>query len=256
MIGRLLIRGMLAGLAAGAVAFVVAYLLGEGPLSAGVAYEHATTAKQAMPGMAEEPELVSRTVQATLGLGVVALLFGVALGGLFGLAFAATQGRLGNISTRASAAVVAVAGFVGVYLIPQLKYPSNPPGVNAGDSIGARTGAYLAILVVGVAVVIGVIVLARRLRERFTGWNATLLAMLTGAVVLAATYLLLPRIDETPPDFPATVLWQFRVSSFAAQAALWTSIGLLFGTLTDRAARREHTTQQHRRGQHPEAVPG
>lgn len=247
----LLGRGLVAGLAAGALAFGVTYLFGEGPLSAGVAYEERSAAAEAdaagmagMAGMGEE-EIVSRTVQSTLGLGTVALLYGVAIGGLFALVYAIAQGRLGTLGIRPTAMVIALAGFVGAYLIPQLKYPANPPGINSGDTTVPRVESYLLAMLVGLVVVVGVIWLARRLADRTDAWNAVVAAVVAGIVVVGVVFLLLPRIDETPPDFPATVLWQFRVSSVAAQAVLWTALGLLFGALTERASRRDRTDPPH-----------
>jgi pimeloyl-ACP methyl ester carboxylesterase len=242
----LLGRGMLAGVVGGVVAFVISYVFGEGPLSAGIAFEesHAVPEGMAgMPGMAGmemgEAEPVGRAVQSTLGLGVVALLFGVAIGGLFALVYAVTQGRLGAIGPRAAAMVVAVSGFVGAYLIPQFKYPANPPGINSGDTSVPRVESYLAALLVGLVVVCLVVWLARRLAPQIGAWNAAILAIVLGAIAVGVAFAFLPAIDETPPDFPASVLWQFRVSSFAAQAAMWATLGLVFGALTERAARRE-----------------
>lgn len=231
-------RGMIAGLVGGVLAFGVSYVFGEGPLSAGIEFEErSAAASEAMSGMAGmgEAEPVSRAVQSTFGLGVVALLYGVALGGLFALVFAAVQGRLGPLGARATAMVVATAGFVGAYVIPQLKYPANPPGVNSGDTAVPRVESYLAAILVGMVVVCLVVWAARRLSARFDPWNATVLAIVGGVVAVGVAFLLLPRIDETPPDFPASVLWQFRVSSFAAQAVLWAALGLVFGALTERA---------------------
>lgn len=100
---------------------------------------------------------------------------------------------------------------------------------------------------IGIIVVAVVLWLAGRLRERYGGWNATFLALLTGAVAVGVAYAALPRIDEMPPDFPATVLWQFRLSSFAAQAVLWAILGIVFGALTDRALRvRTRPTTAHK----------
>ena len=48
----------------------------------------------------------------------------------------------------ATATVVAVSGFVGAYLVPQLKYPANPPGINSGDTAVPRVESYLVGLVV------------------------------------------------------------------------------------------------------------
>jgi len=77
----LLIRGMLVGLLAGVLAFGIARVLGEGPLSAGITFETATEPTGAPPA----PELVSRTLQSTAGLATGTLVFAVALGGLYGL---------------------------------------------------------------------------------------------------------------------------------------------------------------------------
>jgi hypothetical protein len=53
------------------------------------------------------------------------------------------------------------------------------------------------------------------------------------AVVLAAA--LLPPINEVPSDFPAVVLWHFRVDSAAMQIIMWAVLGLGFGALTERS---------------------
>jgi predicted cobalt transporter CbtA len=46
---------------------------------------------------------------------------------------------------------------------------------------------------------------------------------------------MLPPINEVPDGFPAMVLWQFRIASLGMQLVMWTTIGLLFGRLTERA---------------------
>jgi predicted cobalt transporter CbtA len=70
---------------------------------------------------------------------------------------------------------------------------------------------------------------------RLGPWNSTLVAIAGFLVVVGVAYLLLPAIDEVPADFPATLLWRFRVASIGTQAVLWTTFGLLFGALTERA---------------------
>jgi predicted cobalt transporter CbtA len=54
-------------------------------------------------------------------------------------------------------------------------------------------------------------------------------------VVMIIAALLLPGINEVPDEFPAVVLWKFRVASLGAQVILWATLGLLFGALTQRA---------------------
>ena len=117
MTRTLLLRGMGVGVVAGVLAFVVARLLGEDPLNFGIAFEQASAAG----GTGHTTELVSRSVQSTLGLGVGTVVFAVALGGVYGLAYAFTQGRLGSLSARATALTVALGGFVSLHVLPALK---------------------------------------------------------------------------------------------------------------------------------------
>lgn len=232
MIRTLLIRGMLVGLLAGVLAFVVARLIGENPMSSGIAFE---TASEHAAGMHEHgPELVSRTVQSTAGLAIGTIVFGIALGGLFGLAYAIAQGRLGALSARGTAALLAAGGFLAVYLIPALKYPSNPPGSSDADTIGGRTQWYFVMLLISVLVVGAATVLARRLSARFGSWNGALLGVLAAGVVLLLAAQVLPVIDETPEGFRPDVLWSFRLASTAIQLTLWATVGLVFGALTER----------------------
>jgi hypothetical protein len=46
----------------------------------------------------------------------------------------------------------------------------------------------------------------------------------------------LPPINEVPADFPAVVLWHFRIDSLAMQVIMWATLGLVFGAATERAA--------------------
>ena len=48
--------------------------------------------------------------------------------------------------------------------------------------------------------------------------------------------LLLPAVNEVPEQFPAVVLWNFRIASIGAQLIMWATLGLLFGALSQRAA--------------------
>jgi Probable cobalt transporter subunit (CbtA) len=233
MARTLLVRGMLAGLAAGLLAFVVAKLFGEGPIGYAIAFESAHDTAGSV-----EPELVSRTVQSTLGLATAVLAFGTAVGGLYGLAYAYVQGRFGSGGARPTAAVVALCGFLALYLLPTLKYPANPPSVGNPDTIGRRTTLYFLMVAVALVAVVGAAIAARALARRIDAWNAALLGIGGGLLLVLAAYLLLPDVHEVPPDFPADVLWNFRIASLAVQATAWATLGVVFGTLTHRSAMR------------------
>ncbi|MFF4652981.1 CbtA family protein [Streptomyces sp. NPDC001380] len=232
MVRALLVRGMLAGLAAGVVALAVSYLLGEPRVEAAVAFEESHA-----HGHGHGEELFSRTLQSTGGLATGVLLFGTAVGGVAALAFCFALGRTGRLAPRATAALVSLAALAGLYLVPFLKYPANPPSVGDPDTIGRRTALYVLMMLLGVLLASAAAVLGRALVPRFGAWYASVAA--AGALLLAVglAYALLPGVDEVPADFPATLLWRFRLAALAVQAALWTAFGLLFGELAERVLR-------------------
>ncbi|MGH3871411.1 MAG: CbtA family protein [Pseudonocardiaceae bacterium] len=242
MMRALLVRGMLAGLVAGLLALVFAYVFGEPSVVSAIDFESAT---QAATGEASEPELVSRTVQSTIGLATAVVVYAVAFGGLFSLAFAVAYGRIGRLSAQATAAVLALGGYLVVFVVPFLKYPANPPAVGNHDTISQRTGWYLTMVLASVLLAVAATYLGRQLASRLGAWNAALAAGAAFVVAVALVQSLLPTIDEVPGVFPATVLWDFRVASLGTQLIVWVTIGLVFGALVTRhltAHGRPHQT--------------
>lgn len=248
MVRSLLIRGLLVGALAGLLAFAVAFVFGEPQVQHAIDFEDAVIARS---GMASEPEIVSRGVQRTLGLLTGLLALGVALGGLFSLAFAYAYGRVGLSGARLTAAVLALAAFTTVTLVPAAKYPANPPAVGDPATIDRRTLlAFTMVAIAGLALVVAVRV-RRHLVHRLGTWDATLAAGAVFVMTVAVAHLLLPSIDETPAGFPADVLYRFRLASVGISMTLWLTIGTVFGALAERllqpAAPEARQAEQHPR---------
>ncbi len=238
MMGRLLLAGMLAGLVAGLISFGFFRLAGEPSVERAIAFEQAMEKAKDRAGAAE-PELVSRGVQSGFGLLTGVAVYGAALGGLFAIAFALAYRRMGDFSPRATAALIASAGFVSVHLIPALKYPAAPPAVGAAETIGSRTSLYFAFLFISLAAMIAAGALRLRLAAPLGGLRAALVAGAAYILVTAGVALALPQVNETPQGFPADVLWQFRAASLAGQALMWAALGLAFGEAAERLFARE-----------------
>ncbi|MEU5052849.1 CbtA family protein [Streptomyces sp. NPDC021096] len=226
----LLVRGMLAGLAAGVLALITAYLLGEPHVDSAIAFEEAHSHDHGGGG----EELVSRTMQATGGLATGILVYGVALGGIAALAFCVALGRVGRFGPRATAALLALGAFTAVFLVPFVKYPANPPAVGDPDTLDQRTALFFLMIALSVLLVIGAVILGKRLAPRLGNWNATVAAGAALAVAIGLAYAFLPAGDNVPEGFPATLLWEFRLSALAVQLVLWTGFGLVFGELAER----------------------
>ena len=112
MTGKLLVRGMLAGLVAALLSFGFLKVAGEPSVEQAIAFEKAMDEAKAKakadeaaakglraPVEEQEPELVSRPVQGGIGLLTGVVVFGTALGGLFALAFALVYLRIGDFSS-------------------------------------------------------------------------------------------------------------------------------------------------------------
>jgi len=229
---RLLLRGMFAGLLAGLAAFILGKIIGEPQIDHAIAFE---TAQILAKGEAPEPELVSRAVQASLGLLTAMIVYGAALGGLFALTFAVCFGRYGAVSIRSFSALLAALCFVVVFAIPFLKYPANPPAVGDEATIGIRTALYFSMIAVSGVALVASLSFARLVRPRLGRWNAGAAAVVVFLVLVAVAATCLPAVDEVPGGFPAATLWRFRLASLGLQALLWAVIGSLFGILTQRA---------------------
>ena len=227
-----LVRGLLAGLLAGVAAFAVAYAVGEPPLRAALAIE---------AGGGAHEDLVPRSLQATAGLLTGTLVAGATLGGLVGVLSALAVGRFGWLGPRGTALATAGVGFVAAYGVPFLAYPANPPGVGREDTIGPRTALYVTALTISIICATTTILAGRRLAARWGGWYAGLAAVAGYLLVTGTAVALLPRYNEVPAEFPATVLYDFRVASFLTELTLWAVLGVALAELTSRLVRQSPT---------------
>jgi predicted cobalt transporter CbtA len=237
-----LVRGMLVGILAGLLSFGFLKLYGEPQVDRAIAFEtqleEAKAAVERAKGVnvEEAPELVNRRIQASIGLFTAVLVYCTAFGGLFGLAFAFAYGRVGGaLRPQSMSVLLAATGFMVIYLIPNMKYPANPPSVGNPETIGIRTALYFIMIALSVAAMVVATALKRLILPQFGEWNATLLAAASYLILVAVAGFLLPPINEVPDAFPAVVLWRFRVASIGAQLIMWGTLGVLFGNLTERA---------------------
>ncbi len=175
------------------LAFLFARIFVEPQIARAIAYEDgvgaAHEAVEAAAGHAhahshgEAGGGFSRAIQTNIGMGLGVLLFSVAIGALFAVVFAVAYGRVGDISARLLSVYVAGGMLVSLYVVPFLKYPASPPALSLDETIRQRTLLYLLMVVLSGALLVGAVILGRRLVGRLGGWNATLVA--AGVYVVA-----------------------------------------------------------------------
>jgi Probable cobalt transporter subunit (CbtA) len=244
VVGQLILRGFILGIVAGLLAFGWAKVFGEPSVEAAVQFEsaqddarRATVIAAGRQPEPEEPEIFSRTVQSGIGLLTGVVVVGAGLGCMFAILFAFANGRIGSLGPGPTSVLIAFYGLVSVYVVPALKYPANPPSIGQPETIKYRTGLYFLMMAISVASTLGALLLQRRLAPRHGGWNGSLIAVGAYLVVIAASFVLLPGINEVPAGFPAVTLWNFRLASLGLQTVLWGGIGVLFGYVAEHAAR-------------------
>ncbi|WP_433577708.1 CbtA family protein [Nocardia brasiliensis] len=245
----LLLRGLLAGLIAGLLAATVGYFVGEPKVEAAIAIEEAAAAPPAEHSHGAEPEatgghshgdeeepLVSRTGQKAgqfLALG----LAGLALGAIFA-SVAHFARRYTTLGGPALALGLGLGGWAAIVAVPFFKYPANPPAVGDPDTINERTLLWVAAVALGF-VAVGAAVYAFKLLRAQPSTLRLIGGLAVFVLITALGYILLPGIDEVKADFPASLLWQFRVASLAETATLWACLSLGFAALTEFASRTD-----------------
>lgn len=230
MVSDYLRRGMAAGLLAGLFAGLFAFLVGEPILDRAIALEEA-------PGGAHHEEIFSRSTQK-VGLFFATGLFGLTVGGVFGIVYAFFRERLAAGSDLKRSLSLAGAIFAGAFLVPFLKYPANPPSVGDPSTIRERTAAYFTLVALSLLAMLLAWLAARTLRARGAGASRRRLMVGAGLVVVVGMLFLLLPAAPYAGGFPSRTLWAFRLSSFGTQLAFWAGLGLLFGVMCERARRK------------------
>jgi hypothetical protein len=223
-VASLLRRGLIAGLLAGLVAGLFYLVVGEPVVREALSYERAASGGHAV-------EVFSRGTQQ-VGLLAGVLLYGTAMGGVLGFLYALLEPRLAAGSAWDRSLRLAATAFASAWLVPFLKYPSNPPGVGDPATGPERTRLYLAMVAISLAASVGAWLLSRQLAGRGVPRAPRQLAV--GAaylLVILAAYALLPEVRQESA-VPAAVLWNARKVSAGGQALLWLSLGVSFGWLS------------------------
>lgn len=234
---RIIAHGLLAGAIAGIVAFLFARAFAEPAIGRAIEFEEA----HSEPGHDHGVELFTRGVQANIGMGFGVVAFAVAMGALFAVGFVIAYTKLDSVQPRVFSILLALGTFGAITFVPALKYPPNPPAVGHEETLRDRTGLYLLMVLLSVALAIGAVWLGRKLVSRLGAWSAILIAAGAYVVGVVVVMLALPPIAETPDDFPAGVLYDFRLYSLGTQFVMWVMIGVVFASLTSRLLSEQPT---------------
>ena len=207
---RIILRGALSGVIAGILGFAFARVFAEPVIDKAIAYESgrddilAALNKAAGRVVAPDgPEIFSRTIQSTIGIATGIIVFSAAMGALVAVAYLVLHGRF-NVRPRNLAWMIAGFGFLGVYLLPFVKYPANPPAIGHTFTITTRGQLYLSVVACSLILLGLAVCLARRLAPRFGLLGAVLTAAVAFLVVYGVVIGLLPSLGDLPGNVAAS----------------------------------------------------
>jgi hypothetical protein len=229
-------RGALAGLAGGAAMAAFLLAVGERSIRQALAIEAARS-------QGEGVEEFSRGTQLAGGV-AAALLYGLFIGAVFAVVFAAVRHRSRLSDDFARSLGLAAIGFGTLVLVPALKYPANPPAVGDPDTVGQRTVAYLTLVGLSVVASLAAWRLSGYLRARGLADHERLpLVGLGYAAVVGVAFLAWPANPDAV-TVPAQLIWRFRLAALGGAATLWAVMGVVFGWASIHSSHRRAPVTQ------------
>jgi hypothetical protein len=207
---RIILRGALSGAIAGILGFIFARIFAEPIINKAIDYESGRDVVLAGLNKAagrvvapDGPEIFSRSIQSTIGVATGIIAFSAAMGALIAVAYLVLHGRF-RIRPRNLVWLIAGFGFLGVYLLPFVKYPANPPAIGHTFTISTRGDLYLSLVACSLILLGLAVYLARKLAPRF-GWvTAVVLSAVAFFVVYGVIIGVLPSLGNLPANVAAT----------------------------------------------------
>jgi hypothetical protein len=199
---RVILRGALAGAIAGVLGFVFEHIFAEPVITKSIDYEYGRDAiltalshAAGRPFSVSDPEIFTRATQSTIGAATGIIGFSVAMGALVAVVYLVLHGRFA-VRPRNLAWAIAGFGFLGVYLLPFVKYPANPPAIGHQATIHTRGQLYL-VMVLGSLIMLGLaVLLGRKLAPRFGAVGATVMAGVAFLIAYSILIGVLPSLGD------------------------------------------------------------
>jgi predicted cobalt transporter CbtA len=175
---------------------------------------------------------------------VAGTILGMSFGALFGIVFIYGRNLLlphSNSNIKKALVLAGIMWFV-LFLVPALKYPSNPPAVGDPETIYYRESLYIGLLAISGFAALGLALLYRKLgsiaENRRNG--IIVFPLIYAAIIVGAFIILPPNPDET--SAPMDLVQGFRIASAFTMSVFWGLLGLTLGAFWDRL--RPHETAQ------------
>lgn len=159
------------------------------------------------------------------------IVYGISLSSLFGIVFAYSRNSLPGNNVKVKTILLASIMCFVLFIVPSLKYPSNPPAVGDPDTIYYRQGLFVAFLVISGASALGVTALIKKINQPVSK-KVAIACTIYGAIMIAS-YLAMPS-NPDKISISMNLVEAFRLVSAATIVMFWEILGATFGTLWNR----------------------
>jgi predicted cobalt transporter CbtA len=162
---------------------------------------------------------------------IAGTILGLSIGSLYGIVFVYTRGLISGTNNKKKALIVASVMWLVLFLMPALKYPTNPPAVGDPETIYYRQSLYVAFLAISGFSAFGLAFLYRKMTSSLNTKKAII--PLAYAAIMAVAYLAMPS-NPDPINAPIDLVIGFRITSAITISMFWALLGVIFGTFWDK----------------------
>lgn len=150
-------------------------------------------------------------------------ILGTSIGALFGIVYAYSRNSLPGRTDLRKTFTLAAIMWLTVFIIPFLKYPSNPPTVGDPETVVLRSILYLSFIAISGFGAVGFYQMYKKLKSR-----KKIAAFVGYAIFISTVFAVMP---PNPDDIsaPIELVNQFRVMSVIAVSVFWVSVAAILG---------------------------
>jgi predicted cobalt transporter CbtA len=161
---------------------------------------------------------------------VAAVLYGISISSLFGIAFAYSRGSLPGSDNKKKTLFLSSVMFFVLFLVPALKYPANPPAVGNPATIYYREILYVSFITISGFSALALSLTYRRLKVHSP---KKVVVPLIYAIIMISTYLIFPP-NPDKVVIPTDLIMGFRIAAVFTIGTFWGVLGIIFGLLWDK----------------------
>lgn len=166
---------------------------------------------------------------------VAGTILGTSIGALLGLVFVYARNSLPGSNDKKKGIILAGIVFFVLFLVPTLKYPSNPPAIGDPETIVYRQSLYIGMLAVSGFSALGLALLYRSVNQKES--KKVVIPLIYVAIVATAFVIFPPNPDDITISMNLVI--NFRIVSTLTMGIFWGILGIVLGSLWDKVKPHE-----------------